>query len=359
MVYLNWTIEVILYLVGTGLMGIAFSILFYRFMKRRERHVLYIMLAYLLGIGFLLQEGLSYLFLYMPFLAFAPLWGFAAGYALLLGIDSISSESVDPAKIAIWTGLIATVVYFFFQPGSFATHTFPNGDKSLMTAGVYQYVVNIYEFYPSILYIYYAAKINRMAPRKVKIHSRLFLAGAIITTLWPSLLAVTRVSEIIPGIHMLGIGIGSVFTSIAFARQPKIAFILPFQAQRLIAIDTRNGSPLFAHDWVGEGTFADLALLSGTLQGVGKLLSESIRQGDVREIRFARAVLLLHRSAKFPVACVLVASRTSPSLRRALNGFAGAFYAKFAPKFTRPTSPNSFQAAESIVTEWFAFVPSH
>ncbi len=353
----NWTIEVTMYFIATGVMCAAAGILVYRFVKKHERHVLWVMLAYLFGIGFLLQEGLSYLFLFMPFLAYAPLYGFVGGYALLLGIDSISREAIDPIKMAIWTGLIALVVFFFFQPDSFAEHTFANGDKSLTTAGIYQYVVNFYEFYPALLYIFYSLRINRRAPPKLKTDSRLFLAGAIITTLWPATLALTRVSIIIPGIHMIGLAMGSLLISISFARQPKLAFILPFRALRLLVIDTKSGTPLFHHDWAREGKLADELLFSGMLQGVGNLLQESVKQGEVQEIHLTHAVLILHRSEKYPVACVLLATHTSPSLRRALNGFAEAFYAQFAPSITASKSKDHFQSAENLVTEWFGFVP--
>ncbi len=246
---LNWTIEVILYYIAAAIMSLAFSILIYNYTKKHERHVLYIMLAYIFGAIFLWQEGSAYLLLYMPFLIYAPLWGFVSGYALILGIDSISSERIDPIKMIIWTGLITTVLYFFFQPGSFTEHTFPNGDKSVAFSGVFQYVVNAYEFYPAILYVYYAWKINRLAPPKLKMDSRLFFAGSIVTTLWPAILALTRISLLIPGIHMLGLGLGSLFTAIAFAKQSKLAFILPFKAGRLIVFDLRSGQSLFSYNW--------------------------------------------------------------------------------------------------------------
>ncbi len=353
----NWTIEVIMYFIAAGVMCVAAGILVYYYVKKRERHVFWVMLAYLFGIGFLLQEGLSYLFLFMPFLAYAPLFGFVTGYALLLGIDSISREAVDPVKMAIWTGLIATVIFFFFQPDSFAEHTFSNGDKSLTTAGIYQYVVNVYEFYPALLYIFYGLRINRRAPPKLKTDSRLFLAGAIITTLWPASLALTRISLVIPGIHMIGLALGSLLISISFARQPKLAFILPFRALRLLVIDTKSGTPLFHHDWAHEGFLADKLLFSGMLQGVGNLLQESVKQGEVQEIHLTSAVLILHRSDKNQVACVLLATNTSPSLRRALNGFAEAFYSKFTSSVEESKSKDYYQPAKELVTEWFGFVP--
>lgn len=354
---LNWTIEVILYFIAAGLVSAAAGILVYHFVKKRERHVLCLMIAYLFATAFLIQEGLSYLFLFMPFLAYAPLYAFVGGYFLILGIDSISRESVDPAKMAIWTGLIATVVFFFFQPGSFGAHTFPNGDKSVTTTGIYQYVVNLYAFFPILLYIFYGIKINRLAPPQVKADSRLFLAGAIITTLWPGIFALTRLSLLIPGIHMIGIAFGSLLISIAFARQPKLAFILPFRALRLLVIDTEGGNPLFLHDWAREGKLADELLFSGMLQGIGKLLHHTLNQGEVQEIQLAHAVLILHRSDKYPVACVLLATNTSPSLRRALNGFAEAFYAQYAPYPVDSENNDHIQPAESLVTEWFGFVP--
>ncbi len=184
---------------------------------------------------------------------------------IFFAVDSISHETIDPLKISLWTGTSVVIVILALQPDSFSTFIFPNGDKSLATAGIYQYVAVSYILFPILVYVYYVVKIHRHAPLSLKKNSRLFSIGLIIFITLNIILIISRLTLVIPGVNMIPFSITILFISVVFLRQPKLAFILPFRVQRLTIIETEGGLPLFTHTWKSGQGLVDEDLFSGML----------------------------------------------------------------------------------------------
>ena len=88
------------------------------------------------------------------------------------------------------------------------------------------------------------------------------------------------------------------------------------------------------------------------------ILSEAVNKGEVREIQLSDAILLLHRSQQFSVACVLIATKSTQTLRHALNTFAEEFYEKYADEFDKNmVNIRKFDSALELVDRHFGFVP--
>ena len=98
-------------------------------------------------------------------------------------------------------------------------------------------------------------------------------------------------------------------------------------------------------------------LFTGMLQGIGMILTEAMDKGDVREIKMADATLLLHHSDKFQIACVLVTTESTQTLRHSLHKFAEDFYNRFEGEFRNIANIEKFGSASELVEEHFAFVP--
>ena len=154
----------------------------------------------------------------------------------------------------------------------------------------------------------------------------------------------------------LFIGIGALRTAIAFARQPQLAYILPFQTYRLTVIENSGGIPLFTHTWNPHKEIIDSSLFSGMLQGISGVLQESLKKGNLREIHLDQAELLLQRSEKMPFTCVLVATKSTPSLREALKNFANLFYLRFSRNLKDFHRIDNFSLAADLVPVCFPFV---
>ncbi len=112
---------------------------------------------------------------------------------------------------------------------------------------------------------------------------------------------------------ILSVGIGALLTSVAFTRQPHLAYILLFRVFRLTILDHCSGLQLFTHDWSLDSNFFDPNLFSGMFQGLSGILRETLQKGFPREIYLEHAVVLLERSVGLPPTFVLIASKSSSS----------------------------------------------
>ncbi len=128
---------------------------------------------------------------------------------------------------------------------------------------------------------------------------------------------------------ILSVGIGALLTSVAFTRQPHLAYILPFRVFRLTILDHCSGLQLFTHDWSLESNFFDPNLFSGMFQGLSGILRETLQKGFPREIYLEHAVVLLERSVCLPLTFVLIASKSSSLRCRALRSFTDTFSQQF------------------------------
>ncbi len=87
------------------------------------------------------------------------------------------------------------------------------------------------------------------------------------------------------------------------------------------------------------------------------LVNESVRKGNVQEIKMEQGVLLIHQDNKHPVASVLVASKSSRVLRDGLAAFNHKFVDRFGQYLDKNVSIEVFSDAKKLVESCFAFIP--
>jgi len=356
---LNWTLEVISTFVATGVFAVSTGVLAYRYLIKHERHVLIFLIAWVgLTLNQLL-EGLSYLYLSLPFFALNGLSAIPVFYAIILGADAITRETVDPIKVAVVTGAVVALFFLAMQPGSVENWTFPNGDKSLAMGGLIQYVYPAIEMLVLFVPWYHAIAIHRQAPPSMKRYSATYLIAWTIILWGVCVVTLTRLSLIIPGIQALMIAFAILLVSVVFVRQPKLAFILPFKVMRLTVIDTDSGISIFSHTWRSGAGIIDENMFSGMLQGVSDFIKESINRGNVDEIKLTEGVLILQRNQQTSAACVLVATKSSRTLRDALRRFSNRFCEQFKSCLPNTSEVGQFAPASSLVAECFPFLPEY
>ncbi len=107
-----------------------------------------------------------------------------------------------------------------------------------------------------------------------------------------------------------------------------------------------------------KGRLQFLLLRDGTgmIQGVSMIVKESVNKGDVQEIKMAEATLIYERSPVYPVACILVASKASKTLRDSLDAFSTKFFHQFGDKLEDSNNVTQFRPAEKLVEECFSFL---
>ena len=116
--------------------------------------------------------------------------------------------------------------------------------------------------------------------------------------------------------------------------------------------------PLFNFSWYKELGETDEVLFPGAIYGISELLRESVNQGNVREIRLEKGLLLVNRSPKYNVACVLVVTKITEDLRRMLDVFSEKFYTQFSEFFEIIENIDHFKPAQKLVDECFPYIPN-
>ncbi len=267
-------------------------------------------------------------------------WGFFSfiplGFFLIILLDAITRDAIDPIKMTIMGVLAAGTVIASFL------------DQTL-----FRLAYTAMNLMINVLLAYTGIVVYRASPQSMKHMAKLWAGGAVghaVGVLLFNALVLQIISSII-----------EVFTlclmTYAVVKQQKLAFILPFKLHRLAVIETKGGVPLFSHVWGTSEKALDEDLFSSALQGINIFVKQSMGKGNLREINLEDAVLLVQRSEKFPVACVLLASKSSRTLRDSLQLFAAQFFIQYESFLASPSDTGQFASATSLVERYFNFVP--
>ncbi len=267
-------------------------------------------------------------------------------FVLILFIDTISRERIDPFKILFFTNLLSVGFVFLLY------------DEVMMV----DLIFGIIMFFQAFLWIYFTVKIYGKAPNPIKKDALILILGGICFTLIPVIIEFLPdfgLNIDIPVITQLSIGVGALTTAYIFKKQPKLAYILPFRASRLTIIDTQRGISIFNHIWDKTASEIDNDLFSGMLQGISGILQETVNRGIVRQIELEHAILLVYSVEKYPLAFVLLSNEFNKSLRLALKQFAEKFILEFSEKFEDLSFISQFDPASQLVNEVFPFIPEY
>ncbi len=264
---LNWTIASILGLISIIPAAFLSLGMLYYYLKQRYRYVLLLSLAFLFFFQWtLLQEVALLMVKITPDLSerlyqvgnyfFIP-----GAFFLILSFDSIARESVDPKKIYLLITLCVVAIMVTIDPLSYVVHTFPNGEMGILISDLTMILSGNISILVIALFMYYSVRIYKNAPSNLKSSARFFLGGACI--LFFGMISIFSLNYIVdfqavaPGLMLLIPSIASVFIGIALAREPKLAYLLPFKVIRLTVIEVHKGIALFTHTWSKKETLAD------------------------------------------------------------------------------------------------------
>ncbi len=265
---------------------------------------------------------------------------------IILWLDSLSRESIDPVK----SGILLSFVSAVLMAGLLG---FPEIDTAIF------YACTIWGV---SLFAYFALKIYRNAPSGIQRNATMLVIGSIIGG---PVMAISEIANtytgdfLIPSPATILVPLGLLLVTRSFAQRPQLAFVLPFKVSSLTVLSTESGVPLFTHAWVKDESIIDDALFSGMLQGISGILNEAVHKGNVRQIELDQGVLLVRRSDQYPVACVLVANKSTLLLRQSLDAFARRFFAEFAPNLDKANTTTNFDNAAQLIAETMPFIPDY
>jgi hypothetical protein len=356
---LNWTIEVGLYFISFITNGLAFIGALWSLIEKKHRHAPFIIGIFLGLTLWSLCITLGGLLLDPLFIRMGLYVGLCTLAALFLLIDSFTRDEVDSRKTTVLSVAGTLLVYFSLQPEEIFVGVNTIEEPAIILGNGVMGVGAFLIILTGLSFMYYTILMNRLVPESLRLGARLgLLSGIILAVLWPVGLGL-GLHFLYPGLWLLILSVGVIPIAVAIIRQPKLAYVLPFRVLRLIVLETKGGVPLFSHSWGTEEGTTEEALFSGMLQGIAMILDESVRKGAVREIVLENGILVLQRTYKYSVASVLVATKSTQTLRYAIDAFTEHFYEDYSQFFDDPSDIRNFASATELVDEHFSFVPDY
>jgi hypothetical protein len=277
---------------------------------------------------------------------------------IIIFIDLSRKERVNPVKI--------TVLFVIESILLFVTFLLPENDNFEVIAGygvhnkgVLRIIQVVFLLYFTVQYFLWSLQTWRKSPSEYKRTAMWVLVGTIVYSIVALIFyAVGGFIKLFNSIAFLSNGVGVLITIIVVLKEPKVIYILPFTAYRILVIDTHGGTALFRYDWADIGKVEE-NIFSALLQSVANILDDILKKGEVREIQMDRAILLIQHNKKYPIASVLVSSKSSKSLRYALRNFNEEFISNFYRDENDFFEVSQFESAKSLVGKIFDFVPEH
>lgn len=276
---------------------------------------------------------------------------------MVIFLDSITRESIDPLKMILITIISTIILVFSLQEDAVVVGTFPNGEKSVFTNGMFRYAGAIAGLFSGLIYLFFMIKVYINSPQNLKRYATYNLIGAVIISLFPAMFVITGLSSLVPGTETLSFALGALISAFAFIREPKLAYVLPFKVLQLTIIDTSSGIGIFNYQWKSEIQI-DSTLFSGMIQGISMMCKETVGQGNINEIHLDQAVLTLCRNDQYSLAFVLISTRNSNVLQESLNVFAAEFCTNYCKAFKTMCDVGQFNGASNLIIECFPMIPN-
>ncbi|MHA2287301.1 MAG: hypothetical protein ACXABG_00815 [Promethearchaeota archaeon] len=337
-----------------GILNFVCFLLLFTYAKKRNNHLVYLFAAsWLFQAIFWFLDGTAH-FLYSTILmAIAIIPQMISVPCLFIFFDLIKKERVSSIKLSILFLLEVLLLILTFLPGGL--QVIPGyGVHNVGSVRVMQIIFMIYYFWTFFSWSYLTWK---RAPKEMKHIVNFLLFGSIVFSFVTAFMYILGgYIKVFNSIGFVTHAFGALFTIIAIWRDPKIIYILPFKAYRILVVDTNAGTGLFKYDWA-ELKSVDENIFSMVLQAVGAILDEVLKKGEIKEIKMDQAVLLVQHERNSPVASVLVTSKSSKSLKYGLKQFNREFIEKYKSQFDGLYEVSRFKGAKDIVEHVFDFVP--
>ncbi|HME51910.1 MAG TPA: hypothetical protein VKM55_06815 [Candidatus Lokiarchaeia archaeon] len=337
--------------IAAGLLFLGFAIIFQQYARKRYRPSFFLAFSWfgffleaLFGATSLIFEKNSFpelILLKLSYLSLTP--GFLGVLAL---IDSISRDSIEPKKFIMLVFVLgADSIIICISP------------DDLMLIIPYIIVVSIGLFISLANLVLYIQIYRKVPPYLKKLGLANVFGAFFVAVLYVTVNIMESIFPTLPPISRMFEAFGALIQASIFSRYEQLFYILPFKAHKLIVFNTQKGLSIFMHEWSKLDHFIDEDLFTSILQGMSMIVNESLKQGNVQEIKLEQGVLLVSHDSTYPVACVLIASKTSQVLRDGLADFERKFVAKFEANIVDSEYSNTLQGADDLVKSCFPFIP--
>jgi len=345
---LSTTITGTLLLIG-GIITFIYAI------KRNNRPIFLFSAMWLLYSVFWFIDAAAHYFYSTFLMAIAIIPQLIGAPCLIIFIELSRKENISPIKITILFVMEFLLLFVTFLPGGL--EIIPG--YGVHNKGVLRITQVVWMGYFVFLYFLWSYQTWKKAPLELKRLVTWLLFGSTLFSIITALMYVLgSFIRIFNSIGFFINGIGAFITIVVILKDPKIIYILPFKAYRILVVNTNEASALFKYDWAKLGEVEE-NIFTMVLQAVGSVLDEILKKGEVREIQLDRAVLPIQHNKRYPIASVLVTSRSTKSLRYGLRIFNEQFISKFYSDQDDLYEVSRFEEANKLVDVIFDFVPKY
>ena len=345
-------------LLSTMFLSIALFLIIQLYIQMRFRFALYLIFMTLCPLIWIILSILSIAISNPDIEILAIAMIIPMGFAFIAFFDSLHRDSIDARKFGYLIAfasifILSSLIEIFGDELNILTA------RGLETVYFIRYVSwNFYAAPLGFLWIIYLWRILLKAPPELKRYARISFIGSLLVGLVNPLLVISQIGYT-EGLHMFAFSLGVFLSFLCWVLQPRLAYVLPFKALRLLVVDTVSGLPLFSHVWNQEGESEEIELVSTVIQAVTVIIDETIQKGNISKISLERAVIIVKRIEGTHIACLLISTRSSQALRYSLDAFANAFYWTYSDHLQNPGETNNFSEASLLVNSHFSFVPEY
>jgi len=356
---LNLLLGITTFLAGT--LSLVNAILTLLYVRRRKNRVIYIFSAnWFLQAIFWFLDGTAHLTYNPLIMAISFIPQTIGVLCLFIYIELIEKENVSPIKASILVVIELLYLMSAFLPGGMRVDkTPPYGVHIIGLCRIFQIIFLV--FYV-LFYFSWSYKTWRKSPSELKQKATVLLLGSALFSVVTVLMYALGSLEGLKIFNPLGFvvhGVGALLTVIVIWQEPKLIYVLRFKAYRIIVLETGSGTALFKHDWA-ELRDIDENFFSMMLQAISSVLNELLHKGEVREVYTDQAVLLIQHNLQYPIASVIIASKSCKSLRYGLKEFNEQFVSKYSSDIEKNYhNVSRFEGASAIVDKVFDFVPEY
>ena len=333
-----------------GMITFAYAI------RNRNRLILLFSAMWLLYAVFWFIDTAAHFYYSMTLMALAIVPQLIAVPCIIIFIELVRKEHVNPIKISILVIIEAWLFYItFFMSPSDNWDIIPG--YGVHNKGILRVSQIIFIFYYACLYYIWSFQTWRKAPKSLRRSSNLLFLGSTLFSVVTALMyALGTFIRTFNSIGFIIHSIGAITNIIVILKDPRIINILPFKAYRILIVDTTKSVALFKYDWAEVGKLEE-NMFSMMLQAIGNVLNDILKKGEIHEIQMDRAVLLINHDDIYSIASVLISSKSSKSLRYGLKRFNEEFIETFRYTLENEQSNGKYEDAKDIVEKIFDFIP--
>jgi len=340
------------------LLAIGGIITFVYAIKKRNQLILLFSAMWLLYAVFWFLDAAAHYYYSITIMALAIVPQLIAVPCIIIFIELVRKEHVNPVKIPILVIIEAIVFYItFFMDPSDNWDIIPG--YGVHNKGILRISQIIFIFYFVTLYYIWSFQTWRQAPASLKrLTNLLFIGSTLFSVVTAAMYTLGTFIRTFNSIAFIVHSIGAITNIIVILKDPRIIYILPFKAYRILVVDTNASVALYKYDWAKVGELEE-SMFSMMLQAIGNVLDDILKKGQMQEIQMDRAVLLIHHDKIHSIASILIASKSTKSLKYGLKRFNEQFITYYQSSLKDERKLGMFEDARNIIDNVFDFVPNY